>query len=181
MTDKTRTVRRRRQKQASTKSELENTNLRSPEGEEDHRKTVRPATRSARRDTVPGCRVGDATSAGWLKTGAAKAASVGVWTRSGLVVDRRADGSRVANTAATVVLRGTLWHTINSESTGTNQAQCFANAWASRSRTKARASKRQRRRRIQRLGGWGKPAHFARLLRYSSPFCRGVLAQDIPT
>ena len=80
------------------------------------------------RDTVPGCRVGDATSAGWLKTGAAKAASVGVWTRSGLVVDRRADGSLVANTAATVVLRGTLWHTINSESTGTNQAQCFAKA-----------------------------------------------------
>ena len=80
------------------------------------------------RDTVPGCRVGDATSAGWLKTGAASAASVGVWTRSGLVVDSKADGSLVANTAATVVLRGTLWHTINSESTGTNQAQCLANA-----------------------------------------------------
>ena len=80
------------------------------------------------RDTVPGCRVGDATSAGWLKTGAASAASVGVWTRSGLVVDSKADGSLVANTAATVVRSGTLWHTISSDSTGTNHAQCFANA-----------------------------------------------------
>ena len=60
------------------------------------------------RDTVPGCRAGDATSAGWLKTGAASAASVGVWTRSGLVVDSKADGSLVANTAATVVRSGTL-------------------------------------------------------------------------
>ena len=59
------------------------------------------------RDTVPGCRVGDATSAGWLKTGAASAASVGVWTRSGRVVDKRAEGSLVANTAATVVRSGT--------------------------------------------------------------------------
>ena len=80
------------------------------------------------RDTVPGCRAGDATSAGWLKTGAAKAASVGVWTRSGLVVDKSADGSLVAKTAATVVRSGTLWHTISSDKTGTNHAQCLANA-----------------------------------------------------
>lgn len=67
-------------------------------------------------------------SAAFTGTGAAIALSVGVWTRSGRVVDNKADGRRVAKTAATVVRNGTLWHTMSSESTGTNHAQCLAKA-----------------------------------------------------
>ena len=87
-----------------------------------------------------------------------RAASVGVWTRSGRVVDKNADGSLVAKTAATVVLRGTDWHTIRTDSTGTNQAQCFAKAWASRSRTNARASSAKGVALSSNCAGWGNPA-----------------------